>query len=140
MSYEELLRTLKEMLKQAQRLSVWFNAAERVNLLPALQAMRDKVAQPGRREEPDPNKPTWEQVCRILGITPAQVRMWKQRTQTDTDIRHLLGEQPNKPGKSTEATNAQAVKHLEALCKSVLEGDDRRAEQLAAAIAERYGF
>ena len=92
MSYGELLRTLKDMLKQAQRLSVWFNAAERVNLLPALQAMHDKVAQPGKRSEPNADKPTWEQVCRILGITPGQVRMWKQRTQTDTDLRHLLGE------------------------------------------------
>ena len=44
MNYHELHRKLKEMIGQAQRLSVLFNAVERVNLLPALQAMHDKVA------------------------------------------------------------------------------------------------
>ena len=139
MSYRELHRTLKEMLGQAQRLSVWFNAVERVNLLPALKAMHDKVAQPGRRQ-PNPDQPTWEQECRSLGITPEQVRQWKRRTQADTDIRHLLGEQPNIPGKHIEDRNALAAKHLAQLCKFVLDGNDVPAEQLAAALAERYGF
>ena len=85
MSYQEQHRTLKEMLGQAQRLSVWFNAVERVNLLPALQAMHDKVPQPGRRE-PNPDQSTWEQECRSLGIEPEQVRQWKRRTQAYTDI------------------------------------------------------
>lgn len=139
MSYQELHRTLKEMLGRAQRLSVWFNAVERVNLLPALQAMHDKVAQPGRRE-PNPGQPTWEQECRSLGITPEQVRRWKRRTQADTDIRHLIGEEPNPPGKRVEDRNAQAAQHLAQLCKLVLDGDEEHAERLAAALAERYGF
>lgn len=140
MSYRELHRKLKDMLGQAQRLSVWFNAAERLNLLPALQAMHDKVAQPGRRAEANPHTPTWEQECRSLGITPEQVRQWKRRTQADTDIRHLLGEEPNPPGKRVEDRNAQAANHLAQLCKLVLDDDDVHAEQLAAALAERYGF
>src|SRR6516164_5588062 len=139
MSYQELHRTLKEMLGQAQRLSVWFNAVERVNLLPALQAMHDKVAQPGRRE-PNPAQPTWEQECRSLGITPEQVRQWKRRPQADTDIRHLIGEERNPPGKRVEDRNARAAQHLAQLCKLVLDGDDEHAERLAAALAECYGF
>ena len=128
------------MIGQAQRLSVLFNGVERVNLLPALQAMHDKVAQPGKRGEPDPNKPTWEEECRTLGITPELVRQWKRRTQTETDIRHLLGDKPNKPGKRVEEKNAMAAKHLQQLCDLVLNGDEIHAEQFALGVAERYGF
>ena len=39
MSYQELHGKLKEMIERAQRLSVVFNAVERVNLVPALKAM-----------------------------------------------------------------------------------------------------
>ena len=140
MSYHELHQKLKEMIGQAQRLSVLFNAVERVNLLPALQAMHDKVAQPGKRGEPDPKKPTWEEECRSLGITPELVRQWKHRTQTETDIRHLLGDKPNKPGEPAKDNNAMAAKHLQQLCQLVLNGDEIRAEQFALAVAERYGF
>ena len=143
MSYQELHRELKHMLGRAQHLSVQFEAVERVNLLPALQAMHDKVAQPGRRGEPNPRTPTWEEECRSLGITPELVRQWRRRIQAEFDIRHLLGEEPNKPGKRVEDKNALAAKHLQQLCRLVLsdrEGDDVRAEQLAAALAERYGY
>jgi hypothetical protein len=139
MSFEELLKALKAMLAQAGRMIVWFDKSERVNLLPALQAMHDKVAQPGRRI-PDPQKPNWEDVCRMLGITPNLVKQWKHLTQTDTDIRHLLGEQPPQPKRSTAATQAEAVKHLQMLVTAVLNGDEERAEALAAALAERYEF
>jgi hypothetical protein len=36
--------------------------------------------------------------------------------------------------------NALAVKHLEQICRAVLNGDDIVAEKLASAIVERYGF
>ena len=139
MSYDELLKELKGMLGQARRINVWFSVIERVNLLPALQAMHDKVARPGRRN-PDPNKPNWEDICRILGITPDVVRMWRMRTQANTDIRHLLGEQPPKPKVSQEQMNKEALKHLQQLVTAVLTGDDEQAEAIAAALAERYGF
>ena len=139
MSYAELHRELKRMLGQAKRMTIWFNAVERVNLLPALMAMKEKVAQPGRRE-PDPTKPNWEDECRSLGITPEMVRQWKTRTQVETDIRHLLGEEPSKSGRHTPDPNARAMKHLADICKAVLTGDEMRAEQLAASFAERYGF
>ena len=139
MSYEDLLRKAKDMLGQERRLMTWFNASARLSLLPILQALHDKVAQPGKRGEPDPRNPNWEQVCRLLGVTPEQVRQWKRRTQTDTDIRHLLGEERPRPGKR-EDNNGQAKQHLARLCTLVLSGDDIRAEQYAAAIVERYGF
>ena len=102
--------------------------------LPALQAMHDKVAQPGRRGEPNSERPNWEDECRSLGLTPEIVRQWKRRTQADTDIRHLLGEEPKKPGKgATEDRNALAAKHLEQICRAVLNGDDILAEKLASA-------
>jgi hypothetical protein len=52
--------------------------------------MHDKVAWPGRRIV-DPAKPNLRS---ILGITPDLVRMCRMRTQANTDIRHLLGENP----------------------------------------------
>jgi hypothetical protein len=141
MPYLELHNELRRMLQQAQRLSIWFNAEERLNLLPALQAMHDMVAQPGRRtDRRESTDPTWEDECRSLGITPELVRQWKRRTQADTDIRHLLGEEPSRPGERGAASNAQAVQHLQAICTAVLRGDDLKAERLAAAFAERYGF
>ena len=139
MSYEELLEKLKEMLAQAQRLTAWFNAGERLKLLPALQAMHDKVAQPGRRV-PDPDKPNWADVCRILGLTPDLIKKWKQRTQTETDIHHLLGEDFRKSAKGKPDDPQALKKQLGLLCTAVLNGEEERAEQLAMALSERYGF
>ena len=139
MDFEELYQTLKGMFRQAQRLMVWFGSEERLNLLPALQAMHDKVAQPGRRVA-DPNNPNWEDVCRMLGITPDIVRMWRMRTAANTDIRHLVGEQPPKPKLSQEQQNREAVRHLARLCRVVLNGDEDEAEHMALRLAEQYGF
>jgi hypothetical protein len=140
MSYDELHKTLKEMLGQAGRLTRWFSAVERVNLLPALQAMHDKIAQPGRRV-PDPDKPNWDDWCRSVGLSPTIVRMWRMRTAANTDIRHLLGEEPVQKAKFTqEQKNREAVKHLRLLCTEVLNGSEETAEQLALTLAERYGF
>jgi hypothetical protein len=138
MGFEELLKALKAMLAQAGRMVTWFNKSERINLLPALQAMHDKVAQPGRRI-PDPSKPNWEDVCRMLGITPNLVKQWKYLTQTETDIRHLLGEQPPQ-AKRTSANHTEALRHLQELVTAVLNGDEERAEVIASALAERYEF
>ena len=143
MSYEQLLATLKDMLAQAKRVNVWFSAIERVNLLPALQAMHDKVARPGQRidrGERDPAQPNWSDVCRSLGISPDLVRVWRQRTQAHTDIRHLLGEQPPTPRISPGQRNREAVRHLQVLVTTVLNGDEQQAEAVALALAERYGF
>jgi hypothetical protein len=102
--------------------------------------MHEKVAQPGRRT-PDPNQPNWEDECRSLGITPELVRQWKRRTQAETDIRHLLGKEDQRPGKKTSSeVNAQALKDLERICRTVLGGDEIVAEQMALALAERYKF
>ena len=64
------------------------------------------------------------------------VRQWRRRIQAEFDIRHLLGEEPNKGGgKRVEDKNALAAEHLQKLCKLVLsdrEGDDERAQQLAS--------
>jgi hypothetical protein len=138
MGYERLHRELKKMLAQAERMTKWFNAAERINLLPALQAMHDLVAKPGQRE-PDPTKPNWEDECRLLGITPEQVRQWKSRTASETDIRHLLGERPKEPGAPPESIS-HIKRHLEDLARAVLDGNDDRAERLAAMAAEMYRF
>jgi hypothetical protein len=137
LGYDKLHRELQRMLAQAQRMTVWFNAAERLNLLPALFAMKEIVQQPGRRE-PDPNSPNWEDECRLLGITSDMVRQWKCRTAAETDIRHMLGEAPKKG--PAAPSNVQAKKHLEALARAVLDGQEERAERLANAFAEIYGF
>jgi hypothetical protein len=139
MTYDELLRVLKEKFRQAQRISVWFGELERLGVLVALQAMHDKVAQPGRRI-PDPNQPNWEDVCRSLGITPNLVRVWRCRTQANTDIRHLLGERPVKPGEKQADGNSQIRRHLAELCKKVLYGEEEQAEHMAMELVERYGF
>jgi hypothetical protein len=139
MDYPQLHRELKKMLAQAQRVITWFDSAERKNLLPALQAMHDLVAQPGRRE-PDPSKPNWADECQILGITPEMVRQWKSRTATETDIRRLVGEEPTQPRRSPQDRNREAVQTLQRLAQAVLEGKDEDAEHIAQFAAERYGF
>jgi hypothetical protein len=139
MTYDELYRILKEKFRQAQRISLWFGELERLGVLVALTAMHDKVAQPGRRI-PNPNQPNWEDVCRSLGITPNLVRVWRCRTQANTDIRHLLGEQPAKPGGRQADGNSQIRHHLAELCREVLYGEDEQAERIAMELVERYGF
>jgi hypothetical protein len=136
MGYAALHRELIRMLKQAQRQVAWFNLDERAKLLPALQAMHNLVAQPGRRIA-DPDKPNWDDECRLLGISPDLVRKWKQRTAADTDIRVLLGEKP-KPGQKPSAS--EATRHLKALVEAVLGGQDDRAEDLAMVYEEIYQF
>jgi hypothetical protein len=141
MDYDELLRVLKDKFRQAQRLSLWFNELEKLGVLVALQAMHDKVAQPGRRRdlaEPDPKKPTWEDVCSMLGITPNLVRVWRCRTQANTDIRHLLGEEPPRPG-AKQPDSASEIRHRALrLAKAVIRGEETEAAQLAWGIVERY--
>jgi hypothetical protein len=61
-------------------------------------------------------------------------------SQANTDIRHLLGEQPVKPGEKQANGNDQIRRHLAELCNAVLYGEDERAEQMAMALDERYGF
>jgi hypothetical protein len=139
MSYEELYRVLKEKFRQAQRISLWFGELERAGVLVALQAMHDKVAQPGRRI-PDPGRPNWEDVCRSLGISPNLVRVWRCRTQANTDIRHLLGEQPARSGEQPAAGSGQLRRDLAELCKEVIYGEDVEAERMAMELVERYGF
>jgi len=138
MGYAKLHRELLKMISRSRRLMMLFDAGERVNLLPALMAMRDIVAQPGRREI-DPSKPNWDDECRILGITPEVVRQWKRRTAAEADIRKLIGEKPAKPG-AKDVSTAQALKHLRSLVEAVVEGDDVTAEKIALACVEIYGF
>jgi hypothetical protein len=108
--------------------------------------MHDKVAQPGKRRDltgPDPKQPNWEDVCRILGITPDIVRVWRMRTAANTDIRHLLGEEERrkqKQEKARAATAAEVLRQLQLLVTAVLNGEDEAAEAIAAALAERYEF
>jgi hypothetical protein len=139
MDYEELFKTLNDMIKQAQRMVVWFGSHERIGLLPALQAMKDKVAQPGRRIV-DPKEPNWEDVCRMLGITPDLVRTWRMRTAANTDIRHLVGEERPKPQLSPEQESKEAKRHLKRLCLEVVNGDMIAAYNLASRLVEEYGF
>jgi hypothetical protein len=81
-----------------------------------------------------------EDVCRSLGITPNLVRVWRCRTQANTDIRHLLGEQPAKPGEKQADSASETRRDLADLCQAVLYGPEERAEQMAMALVECYGF
>src|SRR5215471_12622451 len=143
MEYDELLGALKEKFRQAQRISLWFNELEKAGVLVMLQALHDKVAQPGRRRDlagPDPESPTWADVCGILGITPNLVRVWRSRTQANLDIRHLLGEPVPEPGKKVEDTVSELRASLRRICTAVVYSDkEEEAEQLAMALIERYG-
>ena len=141
LGYERLHKQLKKMLAQTHRISRWFDAGERLNLLPALMAMRDLTAKPERREPNSSTVPDWTEECYLLGISANVVRQWKHRTAAETDIRHLLGEETSIPksGGGTN-TNSDAVKHLQRLVQAVVNGSEKEAERLALAIAERYGF
>jgi hypothetical protein len=140
MGYEKLHKHLISMLNQAHRISRWFNAAERLDLLPALMAMRDLTAQPGRRDPESNPVPDWNEECLALGINANVVRQWKHRTATDTDLRTMLGEESGKPGKRSSSAEADAIKHLQRLVQAVIDGKEEEAERLALALAEHYGF
>jgi len=51
------------MIAREQRIITWFNSDAPIKLLPALQAMLDLTAQPGRRI-PYPNQLNWNDECR----------------------------------------------------------------------------
>ena len=141
LGYQKLHKQLTKMLAQTHRISQWFDAGERLNLLPALMAMRDLTAKPGRREPNASPMPDWTEECYLLGISANVVRQWKHRTAAETDIRHLLGEEPNTPKRTGGGNaNADAVKHLQRLVRAIVNGSEEEAERLALAIAERYGF
>jgi hypothetical protein len=140
MGYKKLHKHLISMLNQAHRISRWFNAAERLDLLPALMAMRDLTAQPGRRDPESNPIPDWNEECHLLDINANVVRQWKHRTATDSDLRSVLGEEPSRPGKRSGSGDADAIRHLQRLVKFVVEGKEEEAERLALALAERYGF
>jgi hypothetical protein len=92
MGYEKLHLELKRLLSQGEDKTawilgrdykgppiVWFNEDKRLQLLPALEAIKKLVAQPGRRSQ-TAGLPCWEEECRLLGIKAATVRKWKQRS------------------------------------------------------------
>src|SRR6202035_1571246 len=135
LGYEKLHEELLRMLQARRRMVVWFNAAERSNLLPALMAMRDIVAQRGRREI-DPDRPSWAGECTRLGITPEVVRQWKFQTASEQDIRHLIEEEQRIPRRRKPPD--QTKRHLAALVQAIIDGDDKRAEQLAHRFQEMY--
>jgi len=139
LGYAKLHAELKRMLSQAERITTMFNAGSRLRLLPALYAMRELVAAPGQRSDIEPDRPSWERECRLLGITAEQVRQWKHRTAAETDIRHLVGEERARNA-APSTSNARALEHLARLATAVLNGDEIEAEKLAAAYAEIYGF
>jgi hypothetical protein len=115
-----------------------FNRDKRDQLLPALLAMKEKVAQPGRRF-PTEGLPNWEEECKLLGIHPAAVRKWKERTQSEADLRMMLGEQP-RPPKERHAPPSRELHRLQQLVQAVLDGDEDAAEHLAQQFAEEYEF
>lgn len=140
LGYTKLHAQLKRMLAQAERITKMFNAGSRLRLLPALYAMRELTAAPGQRSDIEPDRPSWERECRLLGITAEQVRQWKHRTAAETDIRHLVGEERALREKINQPSNARAREHLARLATAVLNGDEIEAEKLAAAYSEIYGF
>ena len=140
LGYARLHAELKWMLAQAERITKMFNAGSRHRLLPALYAMRELTAAPGQRSDIEPDQPSWESECRLLGITAEQVRQWKCRTAAETDIRHLVGEERAQRAKNAEPSNARALAHLARLTAAVLDGNEVEAEKLAAAYQEIYGF
>jgi hypothetical protein len=140
LGYARLHAELKRMLAQAERITKMFNVGSRVRLLPALYAMRELTAAPGQRSDIEPDEPSWESECRLLGITAEQVRQWKHRTAAETDIRHLVGEERALREKNIQPSNARALAHLARLTAAVLDGNEVEAEKLAAAYSEIYGF
>ena len=138
LGYDKLHKELVRMIGQSKRIAVWFDEGERTHLLPALVAMRDLVAQPGRRE-PDPDKPSWQEECLRLGITPELVRQWKTRTASEQQIRRMLGEEPKVSARGAGREDVVKLKrHLEALAQAVLDGQEEKAEALAQAAADEY--
>jgi hypothetical protein len=140
MGYDRLHAELVRLLDAARETSISFAAMTQLEILPAIEALRELTAQPGRRI-PDPNKPSFSDALYSLGLTPEVVRTWRRRTAADEAIQDILalgGKKPN--GKAAQrAKQATAVKHLARLVETVLSGDESRAERLAMALNDLYG-
>lgn len=136
MGYEKLFKEVDQMLKQGQRLLTWFGKDERIILLPALTALKNLCARPGRRI-PIPGQPDWQETLLRLGLNHEQVKKWRQRTASETDIRTLVGEDRSNH-RTPPPSAAHVLKQLQLLSIAVLNGDEDKAEMMAAAFAERY--
>jgi hypothetical protein len=142
MGYDGLHKELIRLLDAARETSISFAAMTQLEILPAIEALRELTAQPGRRV-PDPSRPSFSDALYSLGLTPEVVRTWRRRTAADEAIQDILlpgGKKPN--GKAAQrAKQTTAVKHLARLVETVLSGDESRAERLAMALNNLYaGF
>lgn len=141
MGQEGLIIEVRRILSQSRRLVIWFKKAEQLDLLPALTALKQLSARPGRRQV-DPEKPGWQEVCRSLDISPEMVRQWRLRTQSEHDIRRLLGEIENVPRKKTFDEVALDIprfkKAVGRLVQFVLDAEFDEAERAAMDLAELY--
>jgi hypothetical protein len=137
LGYVKLHKEILTMVQEAERTTAQFNTDKQLCLLPALTAMKSLVAQPGRRFVVA-GQPCWEDECRSLGLTAEQVRQWKKRTASETDIRALLGEEKNPPKQRAPALS-QEYRRMVMLAQAVVNGDEAKAEKIAQAIVEEYG-
>ena len=140
MGQERLTIEVRRILGQSRRLVIWCKKAEQLDLLPALVALKELSTCPGRREV-DPEKPGWQEVCRSLGISAEMVRQWRLRTQSEHDIRTLLGETENVPRKKTLEVPLDVPKFKKAvgrLVQFVLDAEFDEADRAAMDLAELY--
>lgn len=140
MGYDGLHKELTRLLDAARETSISFAAMTQLEILPAIEALRELTAQPGRRV-PDPSRPSFSDALYSLGLTPEVVRTWRRRTESDREIEErLIGKPKKATGKAAQRANsAAALKHLATLVNAVLNGDEDRAERLAMAINDFYG-
>jgi hypothetical protein len=141
MGYEALHKEVAGMISLAQRLVTWRGRAEHFGLLPALTALQQLTAQPGRRI-PIPGVPSWREECELLGITAEVVRQWRSRTQSEKDMRMMLGEQVFKRPKHNPLDAKLTEQQLYKLVTSILNDEEIDPEsqyyRIALAIAEDH--
>ena len=138
MSYERLHKLLVRLLDETQEKHVNLSLTRAVLLLPALDAMRRKVANPGKRSDITGEVGGWQDECHLLGLTAEQVRKWRQLSASEDMILEMLGEEkarkkPKPKSKNTllamlavkmaKAYEAHRTKEVESVVAEILEID-----------------
>jgi DNA-binding transcriptional MerR regulator len=140
LGYTRLMAEIERMLAKVRTITLALSESERAELQPALEALHDLTAAPGRRI-PDANAPTFQEACDALGLSAATVRAWRRRTLSEAEICQRMGEQPRKSPKTKQRErDVMALQQLKALVTAIVHGQEDRAERLAFTLQDIYNW
>jgi hypothetical protein len=134
LGYDRLMKRIRSQLREAERMGRMVNKAKQVQVLPAITALKNLTAQPGRRITKE-GFPTFEESLLLLELNPATVRGWKFRTAAEMDIASLLGEEKKAPVKRSPSSTTEH-RRLITIARLLRNGNIDKALELAERILE----